>query len=41
MYIMSKKKKYRATLQPVIALVGIYPKDASIVIRRGICTPAV
>ena len=31
--------KNRATLQPTIALLGIYPKDTDVVKRRAICTP--
>ena len=34
-----QKVENRAALQPAIALLGIYPKDTNVVIRRGTCTP--
>ena len=34
-----KKLKRELFYSPAIALVGIYPKDTSIVIQRGTCTP--
>ena len=33
------KFKNRATCDPAIALLGIYPKDTDVVKRRAICTP--
>ena len=33
-----KKLKIELPYDPVIALLGIYPKDTNVVIRRGICT---
>ena len=33
-----QKVKKRATLDPAIALLGIYPKDTDIVKREAICT---
>ena len=34
-----QKVKNRITLQPTIALLGIYPKDAGVLIHKGTCTP--
>ena len=34
-----KKSKIELPYDPVIAPLGIYPKDTNIVIRRGTCTP--
>ena len=34
-----QKIKNRATLQPEIALLGIYPKFTKMLIRRSTCTP--
>ena len=34
-----QKIKNRTTLDPAIALLGIYPKDIKMLIQRGICTP--
>ena len=34
-----KKLKIELPYNPAIALLGIYPKDTNVVIRRGICTP--
>ena len=34
-----KKLKIKLPYNPAIALVGIYPKDKKIQIRRGTCTP--
>ena len=34
-----KKLKIELPYDPAIALLGIYPKDTNIVIRRGTCTP--
>ena len=36
-----RKLKIELPYNPVIALLGIYPKDTNIVIRRGTCTPNV
>ena len=33
------KVENRATLDPEIALLSIYPKDTNVGIRRGTCTP--
>ena len=34
-----KKLKIELPCDPAIALLGIYPKDTNVVIRRGTCTP--
>jgi len=34
-----KKLKTELPYNPAIALLGIYPKDTNVVIRRGKCTP--
>ena len=34
-----QKVENRATYDPAIALLGIYPKDTNVVIRSGTCTP--
>ena len=34
-----KKLKIELPYNPAIALLGIYPKDTDVVIRRGTCTP--
>ena len=34
-----KKLKIELPCDPVIALLGTYPKDTKILIGRGICTP--
>ena len=33
------KTKNRTTLDPTIALLGIYPRDTGMLFRRGTCTP--
>ena len=35
----SQKVKNRATYDPAIVVLGIYPKDTNIVTHRGTCTP--
>ena len=35
---VSRKTENRATYDPAIALLGIYPKDTNVVLRRGTCT---
>ena len=34
-----KKLKIELCYDPVIALLGIYPKDTGVLFRRGTCTP--
>ena len=34
-----KKLKIELPYNPATALLGVYPKDTNIVIRRGTCTP--
>ena len=34
-----QKVKHRATLDPAVELLGIYPKDTNIQIQRVTCTP--
>ena len=34
-----KKLKIELSYNPAIALLGIYPKNTNVVIRRGTCTP--
>ena len=34
-----QETKNRATYNPAIALLGIYPKDTKIQVQRGTCTP--
>jgi len=34
-----KKLKIKVPYDPVIALLGIYPKDTDVVKRKGTCTP--
>ena len=34
-----QKTKNRTTLQPSIALVGIYPRHTGVLFRRDTCTP--
>ena len=36
---ISQEIKNRASYDPAIALLGIYPKDTDVVKRRAICTP--
>ena len=37
--VVPQKVESRATQDPAIALLGMYPKDTNVVIQRGICTP--
>ena len=39
MWKFLKKLKIELPHEPVIVLLGTYPKDTKMLIRRGICTP--
>ena len=39
MWSFLKKLKIELPYNPAIALLGIYPKDTGVLIRRGTCTP--
>ena len=38
-FLFLKKLKIELPYNPAIALLGIYPKDTKVLIRRGTCTP--
>ena len=37
--VVPQKIKNRSTLDPTIALLGIYPRDTGVLMHRGTCTP--